>query len=504
MIRFTRLSSQLRPTILRSQAQSKLLSTSMRKHSEAGSTIPAEAADASATIIADSRDLSRQYHTATWMDALKERSKQLAEGKTLDSFSYIDPKTTEVREKTRADSFSFLVLPFKDDKWLCDTYINAFGRLRMGNLFQDLDALAGRIAYRHCSPAEPVNVTASVDRIYMVKKVDEIQNYNFVLAGSVTWTGRSSMEITVKGYSFEGSVPKKIEASSLPDDNVFLTANFTFVARNPMTHKSFAINRLLPVNEHEWSDYRRAESFNARKKYAAKDQGVIQPTDEENRLVHDMWNASKNLTLDYAKHILLMKDTTIPSSLIMQPQYRNRHSYMIFGGYLLRQTFELAYCAATAFSSANARFVSLDSTTFKAPVPVGSVLSMSSTVVYTEHLHKNKTEAGTHSPLDLPSTNSISTNPDSFLSEPGTLVQVKVDTKIRDLSSPTFKEAGCFIYSFFVPCKSYGANEPRYASVIPQTYSEMMEYVEARRRAQDTANYVSTFPKLKANAKPKL
>ena len=83
---------------------------------------------------------------------IKTTRKIQAEGKTLDSYSYIDPITTAVGEKTRSDSFSYLILPFKDDKWLCDAYINAFGRLRVGQLFQDLDALAGRIAYRHCSP----------------------------------------------------------------------------------------------------------------------------------------------------------------------------------------------------------------------------------------------------------------------------------------------------------------------------------------------------------------
>ena len=63
--------------------------------------------------------------------------------------------------------------------------------------------------------------------------------------------------------------------------------------------------------------------------------------------------------------IAFMKDTVMKSTLFMQPQYRNRHSYMIFGGYLLRQTFELAYCTAATFSLAGPRFVSLDSTTFK-------------------------------------------------------------------------------------------------------------------------------------------
>ncbi|KAM9901541.1 hypothetical protein OXX79_004485, partial [Metschnikowia pulcherrima] len=85
-----------------------------------------------------------------------------------------------------------------------------------------------------------------------------------------------------------------------------------------------------------------------------------------------------------------------------------------------------------------------------------------------------------------------SKNPNAFLSEPGTLVQVKVDTNITNLDSSESKESGCFIYSFFVPGSS--AKQPL-ASVIPQTYSEMMDYVEGRRRAHDTANYVDTISK---------
>lgn len=466
----------------------------------AGSDDPSAAADAAATVLADKNDTQDIPNKATWIDALREREKQLAEGKVLDSYSYVNPKTYDVGEKTRSESFTYLKLPFKDDKWLCDSYINAFGRLRAGQLFQDLDALAGRIAYRHCAPAEPVNVTASVDRIYMVKKVDEIVNYNFVLAGSVTWTGRSSMEISVKGYAFDDEVPQKITEQALPQENVFLTANFTFVARNPITHKSFAINRLLPLSEQEWIDYRRAESHNAKKKMAAKDRGVTRPTDEENRLIYDMWNSSKSLaTSSKPRDLVYMKDSRVSSTLFMQPQYRNRHSYMIFGGYLLRQTFELAYCAAADFSSAGPRFVSLDSTTFKNPVPVGSVLSMTASVSYTEHIHDTASGIEADSPFNfrLPPTNKLSDNPEAFLSEPGTLIQVKVDTAIKDLDTAVAKEAGSFIYSFFVPKNSARDNNPSYCSVIPQTYSEMMEYVEGRRRALDTAQFVNTLPRPK-------
>ncbi|CUM52782.1 uncharacterized protein AC631_03041 [Debaryomyces fabryi] len=478
--------------------------TNFHRPDSAGSNDAAEAADAAATVLADQNDIQKLPNKATWIDALQEREKQTKAGKTLDSYSYMNPKTTEVGEKTRSESFSYLTLPFKDDKWLCDSYINASGRLRAGQLFQDLDALAGRIAYRHCSPAEPVNVTASVDRIYMVKKVDEIQNYNFVLAGAVTWTGRSSMEISVKGYAFEGQVPESITEESLPIENVFLSANFTFVARNPITHKSFAINRLLPVVEKEWLDYRRAESRNAKKKLAAKNLKIIEPTEEECKLIHEIWKSSKSMEAKAQppKNFSFMKDTNVSSTLYMQPQYRNRHSYMIFGGYLLRQSFELAYCASAAFAKAAPRFVSLDSTTFKQPVPVGSVLSMTATVSYTEHIHeKGNSYNDTPFGFSLPATNKLSSNPDAFLSECGTLIQVRVDTTIKHLESAEAKESGTFIYSFFLP-KNSKDEEVDYCSIMPQTYSEMMEYVEGRRRAQDTANFVDTLPD--TSAKPKL
>lgn len=474
--------------------------TNFHREDKAASFEPADAADATATILADQNDMQKFPNKATWIAALREREKQLAEGKTIDSYSYVTPVTTEVGEKTRNESFSYLALPFKDDQWLCDQYMNAFGRLRAGQLFQDLDALAGRIAYRHCAPAEPVNVTASVDRIYMVKKVDEITNYNFVLAGAVTWTGKSSMEITVKGFAFDEKLPSTITEDALPAENIFLTANFTFVARNPLTHRSFAVNRLLPTLEQQWLDYRRAESHNAKKKFAAKNHKVIEPTDEESRLIHEMWKSSKAIEKsggNKLKSLLFMKDSKVSSTLFMQPQYRNRHSYMIFGGYLLRQSFELAYCAAAAFASAGPRFVSLDSTTFKAPVPVGSVLSMDASVAYTEHIHDENIENDADSPFNfrLPPTNKLLSNPDAFLSEPGTLIQVRVDTYIKSLNSINSKESGSFIYSFFVPANSTAENSPGFASVIPQTYSEMMEYVEGRRRAQDTANFVDTLPK---------
>lgn len=475
-----------------------------------GSNDSASAEDATASVLSDMKDTQLIKNVtgskATWLEALAERKKQLSEGKVIDSYSYNTPQKPDIQEKTRSESFTYLVLNFKEDEQLTDFYASASGRLRMGQIFQDLDALAGRIAYRHVSPSLPVIVTASVDRIYMLKRVKELERKNIILSGSVVWTGRSSMEILIKASAVENKVPRDLKEEDLNEDDVFLTASFTFVARNPETHKSFPVNKLLPISEKEWIDYRRAESHNAAKKLIVTRETLLKnpPTTEETHLIHNMYLQSKKLETfkQLPKNISFMKDTETNSTSFMQPQYRNRHSYMIFGGYLMRQSFELAYCTAAAFSRAFPRFISLDSTTFKAPVPVGSVLYMNSKIVYTEHIHESDIKPSTEfqnttSPFDgflhfdVQSANKLTSDPNDFLNRAGTIVQVKVDTWVRDLNDVEQKPSGCFIYSYFVPKDSVDDEipDPGYSSVIPETYSEMIEFIEGRRRAIDTARY---------------
>lgn len=57
---------------------------------------------------------------------------------------------------------------------------------------------------------------------------------------------------------------------------------------------------------------------------------------------------------------------------------------MIFGGFHLKQTFELAFCCAASFGHARPTFISADPCTFRNPVPVGSVLYLTATVAYTD------------------------------------------------------------------------------------------------------------------------
>lgn len=106
---------------------------------------------------------------------------------------------------------------------------------------------------------------------------------------------------------------------------------------------------------------------------------------------------------------------------------------MIFGGYLLKQTFELAFSCAAAFSHSRPTFISLDPSTFENPVPVGSVLYLTATVAYTDEPPRSSTEA------------SVSGDDDG---RKYTRVQIRVDSKVRNIEHGETKPTGQFNYTF--------------------------------------------------------
>lgn len=160
-----------------------------------------------------------------------------------------------------------------------------------------------------------------------------------------------------------------------------------------------------------------------------------------------------------------MANTRIHSTQIMQPQYRNRHSFMIFGGFLLKQTFELAFCCAASFSHTRPTFVSLDPSTFENPVPVGSVLYLTATVAYTDPPPVTKSSSG----------NGATKATENHGKGMYTRVQIRIDSKVRNIEHGETKPTGQFNYTFTVE---------KDIRIMPQTYSEFMIWVDARRRAE--------------------
>lgn len=175
-----------------------------------------------------------------------------------------------------------------------------------------------------------------------------------------------------------------------------------------------------------------------------------------------------NLPARKPQNTLYMSTTRIHTTQIMQPQYRNRHNFMIFGGFLLKQTFELAFCCAAAFSHSRPTFVSLDPSTFENPVPVGSVLYLTATVAYTDSAEGKGEGNG---------------DDGGKTGEKGnyTRVQIRVDSKVRNIEHGETKPTGQFNYTFLIE---------KDVRIMPQTYSEFMIWVDARRRSERVRNTI--------------
>lgn len=179
-----------------------------------------------------------------------------------------------------------------------------------------------------------------------------------------------------------------------------------------------------------------------------------------------------------------MSSSRLETSAIMQPQYRNKHHFTIFGGFLMKQTYELAFCCAASFARTRPSFVSLDPSRFMNPVPVGSVLYLTATVAYTDpplvdvtgENHENSDHGDVGGRDDSSSLGSAKDAHGKSAGSKRTRIQVRVDSRVRDVEHGSSKPTGQFNYTFTVD---------KDVKVMPQTYQEFMMYLDARRRVVD-------------------
>ncbi|KAI1318372.1 hypothetical protein EDD11_006710 [Mortierella claussenii] len=364
-------------------------------------------------------------------------------------------KKRELVLRTMQDSYTEIILPFSKDKALLEEYINFGGTVRHGKIMEDLDALAGAISYKHCddgkSDSSPLTiVTASVDRIDFLKPfgVSDLR-----LSGHVTYVGYSSMEVFMKMEEMSSDKPEQ-------HGDTILVARFTMVARDTTTGKAAQVNPMLLQNDAEKKLFQMGEDHKARKRLAAE-QALTKrpPTEEERFLIHDLY-------LEYSKYddpqlkaqrpddVEWMADTKMSAIQIMQPQDRNIHD-KIFGGYLMRLAYELAFCNASVFIKYRPTFLALDEISFRKPVNIGTFLALDSQIVYSE--------GGDHH---------------SF--------QVMVKADVLDVQKGSRETTNTFWFTFTDPQMT--AKDHRHhktPKVLPKTYAESMLYLEGKRRRME-------------------
>lgn len=346
--------------------------------------------------------------------------------------------------KRMADSFCELELPFCTSPDLFETYRSIHGGLRFGKLMEDLDALAASIAYRHCDDADLTLVTAAVDRIDLLKSFDD-RLCDVRMRGFVTYVGRSSMEVTI---SVEMSEQQEWELAAL--------AKFVFVARSTDGSTAVPVNRLVVETERERELYRLGE---ARHQYRLRrnEQSLFRqpPTEEESRRLHNLLIKAPLGESQSSANNIPMRKTEMTSIRVCHPQERNIHNF-IFGGYLMREAFELAYSTASLFTRGRGLIITtVDDLSFVHPVAIGSLLHFQGCIVYTDaDPHQAHFQR----------------------------LHVQVIADVIDPKTESRKTTNTFHFTFICP----RAEDKTASEVIPETYTDAMRYLEGKRRVEFT------------------
>lgn len=312
-------------------------------------------------------------------------------------------------------------------------YVSPFGHVRVGRILEDLDAFAGNVAFLHCDDGDPTTrlpniVTASVDKLDLIPKVLDA-NADLKIVGGVTSVGSSSMEV-------------RIDAFQGPGWPCVLTTFFTMVALEPTTGKPHKVNRLNPVTEldkQRAAEGERAKVERLKVKEAALHVRV--PSPDELQLVHQFFidkDKDGNKAIEIAS-------THQRSLIFCSQQQRNIHN-KIFGGFLMKQAFELAFSTAYLFAGVRPYFSALGDITFKYPVEIGSLLDLRAAVVYTE----------------------------------GNDIQVHVTARVHNPTERTCKKTNDFAFSFDL-YNEKTMQEIAAPAVRPNTYAEAMSFLEGRR-----------------------
>ena len=238
---------------------------------------------------------------------------------------------------------------------------------------EDLDALAGEVAYKHSDGFDtrrPLTiVTAAIDRIELQKPI--IPFFDLEIVGKVSCTGKSSMEIRIEVHSLKKDGPaidSKLYNNTFTNTGLseqrelVMVAYFVMVALDKSTNKSTLVHSIEPETQEDKILFEIGRENQTRRKLMS-DLSLMKkpPSDEERLLIHDIFlqkmkqpqitadfdnnNGSNCLTVHQLsldggepQGCMPMSTTRQSNIKIMHPTNRNIHG-KIFGGFLLKGKF---------------------------------------------------------------------------------------------------------------------------------------------------------------------
>ncbi|XP_063886580.1 acyl-coenzyme A thioesterase 9, mitochondrial-like isoform X2 [Scylla paramamosain] len=351
----------------------------------------------------------------------------------------------ELPTRTMKDSWDSAIIPLGSEERLREKYVTFMGGVRVGRLLEDLDVFAVWLCYKHIKnphqtpdlPSPYSIVTALVDRIDFSRGWSLHPDRDIRLSGHVSWAGRSSLETVI-------IVEQRV-------DNAWrqvTRAVFVMVARDPLNQGSAVVNPLVCETPEEKRIYQAGEVNKLHRKMLQEESLFrVPPNETEKTLVHELFMSlanPKELSFTSKKepeNSVWMEDTKLKNLIICHPEHRNRFK-KVFGGFIMRQAYELGWACAFTYSKQRPRCLHIDDILFRRPVEIGSLLYLNSQVVYTEGSH----------------------------------MQISTKASVMDAATSSINLTNIFHFTF-------EADQPVPAS-LPKTYHESMLYLDGRRHYQ--------------------
>ena len=183
-----------------------------------------------------------------------------------------------------------------------------------------------------------------------------------------------------------------------------MEAYVTFVTLDPHTKRPMAIPPIVPETAEEIKEFQDgAQRALLKKQHRQHHQEHVESSNNNNNnsnnknnnnptanrietLARELLQQSSallNLPSLANPHDILIDQTAMQNAMIAQPQVQNLHN-RIFGGFLMRRAFELAFATVYCFAGARPIFLEVDQVSFSLPVDVGDLLIFNSHILYTD------------------------------------------------------------------------------------------------------------------------
>uniref|UniRef100_A0A023G8K4 Putative acyl-coa thioesterase n=1 Tax=Amblyomma triste TaxID=251400 RepID=A0A023G8K4_AMBTT len=349
----------------------------------------------------------------------------------------------ELPTRSMLDSYDECIIPISTSLTTQKSHTSGQGFVRFGRILEDMDEFAVWLSYRHLQypglsfgvPMPVIIVTALVDSIHS-EDMEIKPQHDLKLRGHISWVGKTSMEVTMELLALLPGQAKHL-----------VNAKFVMVAMRANSSITVAVNKLLPRNEEEQAIFNEgAANVAQRKKFQAS--GILKqpPNHEERDLLHKLFLED----FDPETYILKsdecpagavwMSDARLTNVVICQPESENLYN-KVFGGFLMRNAFELAWSTAYILSGRRPKTYHTADIWFRKPVELGSLLHYEAQVVYSR---------------------------ENFM-------QLNVNATVIKPDKGTKEITNVFHFTF---CLDGNSPAPR---VVPRSYPESMLYIEGKR-----------------------